>query len=280
MREVAIIGAGDLGGALAHILARRSAARLVRLIDAAGRVAEGKALDIAQAAPVEAFATELAGGVDWSTAAGADVIVLADRFAGGEWIGDEAVQLVAQLSRSAPRAILLCAGASQRELVDRAVRDWKIPRARLFGSAPEALAGGARALAALAVDASPRDVALSVLGLPPDHTVIPWQDATLAGFALTRLLDEPSRRALAARVGALWPPGPYALASAAAIAIDAAAGRTRRIVSVFVAPDTSAGVQTRTGALPVRLGAAGIVEVIVPSLSAVERIALENAMQV
>src|SRR5207247_9651253 len=108
--------------------------------------------------------------------------------------------------------LLLGAGASQRDAIDVGVRELRVPRARLFGSAPEALAAGARALVALAVNGSPRDVALSVLGVPPAQTVIPWQDATLAGFALTRLVDEPGPRRLAARVRALWPPGPYPLA--------------------------------------------------------------------
>jgi hypothetical protein len=59
------------------------------------------------------------------------------------------------------------------------------------------------------------------------------------------------------------------------------AGRSRRIASCFVAPDESApgsSVHTRTAALPVRLGSAGIVDVIVPTLSAGERVALDNAM--
>jgi len=74
--------------------------------------------------------------------------------------------------------------------------------------------------------------------------------------------------------------GPYALATAAAIVIDAVAERTRRLTSCFVAPDVSSGVQARTAALPVRLGRAGIVEVVMPSLSVAERIALENALAV
>jgi malate dehydrogenase len=278
MHEVAIVGAGELGGALAHVLARRDAARTIRLIDDKGRVAEGKALDIAQAAPVEGFATQLSGSTDWATGAGAPVIVVADQFGRGEWSGDEGLQLVGQLARSAPGAVILCAGASQRELVDRGVRELRISRTRLLGSAPEALAGGARALVALAANGSPRDVALSVLGIPPAHTVIPWEDATLGGFALTRLVDEPSRRRIASRIAALWPPGPYALATAAALAIEAIGGRTRRLVSCFVAPDTSAGLRTRAAAMPARLGPAGIVDVVTPSLSVVERVALENAV--
>src|SRR5262249_7529604 len=161
----------------------------------------------------------LSGSTDWATAAGARVIAVADRAGGSEWSGDEGLQLIRQLARSAPAAILLCAGASQRELIDLGVRELRGARTRLFGSAPEALAGGAGALVALAANGSPRDVSLSVLGLPPTHTVIPWEDATLGGFALTRLLDGPTRRRLSARVPALWPPGPYALATAAALVI-------------------------------------------------------------
>jgi malate dehydrogenase len=280
MQEVAIIGAGELGGALAHVLARRDLVRSIRLIDEKGRVAEGKALDIAQAAPVEGFATRLSGATDVSTGAGASVIVIADRAGAGEWQGEEALQLVQRLARSSPGAVLLCAGAAQRELIDAGVRELRVARTRLFGSAPEALAAGARALVALAANGSPRDVALSVLGVPPAHTVIPWEDATLAGFALTRLVDEPSRRRLAARVAALWPPGPYALATAATMVIEAMAGRSRRIASCFVAPDMSAGRRARTGALPVRLGPAGIADVVAPSLSVVERVALDNAMMI
>src|SRR5262249_27567453 len=116
-----------------------------------------------------------------------------------------------------------------------------------------------------------------VRGVPRPHPVIRWEDGPLGGLALTRLLNEPARRRIAARIAALWPPGPYALATAAALVIDAVAGRTRRLASCFVAPDTSAGVRSRTAAMPVRLGPAGIVDVVTPSLSVVERVALENA---
>ena len=284
MHEVAILGAGELGGAIAHLLARHDLVRSVRLIDETGRVAAGKALDISQAAPVEGFATELSGSDDVSMAAGAAVVILADRYdraAPGEWQGDDGLLLLKRLAQTAGGAVVVAAGASQRDLVDRGVRELRFDRARLFGSAPEALAGAARALVALAVNGSPRDVAVSVLGVPPAHTVIPWADATLAGFALTRVIDEPSRRRLNARVEALWPPGPYALAAAAVTVVEAMAGRSRRIASCFVAPDASssgATFHTRTAALQVRLGSAGIADVIAPTLSAGERVALDNAM--
>jgi malate dehydrogenase len=278
MQEVAIIGAGELGGAIAHALARSNLVKTIRLIDETGTIAAGKALDIAQAAPVEGFATRLSGATDVSYAASASVVVVADRTRGGEWQGGNGLTLLKQLSRTASSAAIVCAGPSQRELVELGVRELKFSRTRLFGSAPESLAAAARAMAALAVEGSPRDVALSVLGVPPTHTVIAWSDATVAGLALGRLLDEPSRHRLEARVKALWPTGPYGLAAAATSVVEAMAGRSRRLVSCFVAPDVSTGSHTRTGALPVRLGPAGIVEVVVPSLSAVEQIALDNAL--
>ncbi len=278
MHEVAIIGAGELGGATAHALARSNLVRTITLIDETRRVAAGKALDIAQAAPVEGFATQLSGARDVSVAAGASIVILADRIVGGEWQGEDGLVLLRRLSQTAAGAVILCAGASARELIDRGVRELHMRRSRLFGSAPEALAGAARALVALSVNGSPRDVALSVLGVPPAHAVIAWTDATVAGSALTRVLDEPSRRRLSARVTALWPPGPYALAAAATVIVEAMAGRSRRVTSCFVAPDVSTGTHTRTGAMPVRLGPAGIVEVVLPSLSAVEQVALDNAM--
>ena len=277
MREVAILGAGELGGATAHVLARRDVVRSIRLVDEAGSIAAGKALDIAQAAPIESFSTQMSGTADIASAAGASVILLADRSGAGEWIGDEGAQLLKRLATLAPRAVLLCAGASAREMIDRAVRELRVERTRVFGSAPEALASGARALSALAANGSPRDVALSLVGNPPGQTVLLWEHATVGGIALTSLLAEPERQRLARRIAAVWPPGPYALASAAAAAIDAMSGRTRRTLTCFVGPDLSMGERTRTVALPVRLGAAGIERVMLPELGPRERLALEDA---
>ena len=278
MRDVAIIGAGELGGALAHILARRHAAAEIRLIDETGRVAAGKALDITQAAPIEGFAAQLSGSTDVSTAAGASVLVIADRFGGSEWQGEDGLLLLKQILNVGAGAIIVCAGASQRELIERGVRELHVERRRLFGSAPEGLAGAVRAMVALETNGSARDVALAVLGVPPSQIVLAWEDATIGGFAMTRVLDEPSRRRINARVTALWPPGPYALASAAATVVEALVGRSRRRATCFVAPDDSAGRRTRTAALPVRLGPEGIVDLVLPSLSVKERVSLDNAM--
>src|SRR5213593_1255089 len=131
MREVAIIGAGELGGTIAHQLSRRDLVRTITLIDGGGRAAAGKALDIAQAAPVEGFATQIAGGTDLSRAAGASVIVIADRLAGGEWQGEEALTLLNRLKAIARHTVVLCAGATHRALVETGARELNIHRDRL-----------------------------------------------------------------------------------------------------------------------------------------------------
>src|SRR5438309_355710 len=140
MRQVAIVGAGELGGATAHLLARRDIARSIVIVDERDRVAAGKALDIAQAAPVEGFATQLSSSSDVSTAAGADVIVVADRVQGGEWQGEDCFAIVKRLAASAPSAVIVLAGASSRDTLERSVVEGKVAARRLIGTAPEALA--------------------------------------------------------------------------------------------------------------------------------------------
>ena len=276
MREVAILGAGEIGGATAHVLARSNVARTVRLVDEKGPIAAGKALDIAQAGPIEGFATQMIGSTDVASAAGASVIVIADRMSGG----DEGAQLLRRLAQMAPRAVLMCAGADAQEMIDRAVGELKVARTRTIGTAPEAFASAARALCALATSGSPKEVALSVVGNPPAQTVLLWEHATVGGIALTSLLAEPDRRRLADRIAKSWPPGPYALATAAVAAIEAIAGRSRRAITCYVGPDLTMGARTRTAALPVRLGAGGIERVMLPELSARERVELARAMEV
>lgn len=278
MREVAIVGAGELGGVTAHALARRNAAGLIRLIDDAGRVAEGKALDISQAAGSEGFNAIVVGSTDLSTAAGAGIIVLADRADGAEWSVEQALTLVRRLHAWAPRALLLCAGASHLELIERSVRELHVPRSRIIGSGAEAYASAATAIVALELDVSPRDIALAILGIPPRQIVIAWEHASVSGFALTARLTEPVRRQLTMKIRALWPVGPHTLAAAACKVVEALSGQSRRPLTCFVAPDDASGLRSRAGALPVRLGPDGLVEVVMPELNTAERVALENAL--
>src|SRR3954462_14004560 len=177
MATVAIIGAGPLGGALAHALAARGRIAEVRLIDPEGRVAEGKALDIAQSGPVERFNTRLTSGTTFAAAAGADAIVLADLLAGGEIAGESGLAVLRQVTRLDTGAPLLFAGAQQRELMGHAIGELRVASRRLIGSAPLALESAVTALAAALADISPKDLSIGVAGVPPRDAVIGWDAA-------------------------------------------------------------------------------------------------------
>jgi len=278
MRELAIIGAGELGGALAYRLAARDLAATIRLIDETPRVAEGKALDIAQAAPLGSFAASVSGSSDLDAASGAAIVVIADRLRGGEWTGDEGMAALRRVCQVAPGAIIVCAGAAQRDIVERGARELKIDPRRIVGSAPEALVGAARAIVALESNRSTRDVALMIAGNPPGTIVLSWEDASIGGVSAVRVLDETARRRIAARLPALWPPGPYALAAASSKVVGAIAERSRQVACCYVAADDRFGSRARTAALPVRFDDRGVAEVMVPPLNAHDRVALENAI--
>src|SRR5688500_13130412 len=101
MSTVAIVGAGELGGAVAQAVASRGRVGRVMMIDAAAGAAAGKALDILQSGAVAGFGTALAATDDLTSVTGADVCVIADRFgqagseaSASEWQGDEGLTML------------------------------------------------------------------------------------------------------------------------------------------------------------------------------------------
>lgn len=274
MAFVAIVGAGALGGALAHTLAARDRVREVRLIDTEERIAAGKALDIRQASPVDNFTTAVVPAGALAAAAGAAAIVIADAAGGqGEHSGEAGLAMLRQLAAIEDRAPIVCAGGTQRELIARAVGELHIAPSRLVGSAPYALESAVRALAGLAIDASGVEIALRIVGVPPHAAVVAWEEASAFGQPLAAHMGAHEIARLNARLPGLWPPAPYALASAAARVVEAIARGSRRRFSCFVAIPRQ-GV----AAMPVELGEDGVRRVLEPALTRQERTRLENAI--
>jgi malate/lactate dehydrogenase len=130
-----------------------------------------------------------------------------------------------------------------------------------------------RALAAVVLDASAVDICVNVVGVPPRDAVVTWQEGTVSGQPLPAVMPAHDIASLSARVPSLWPPGPYALASAAARVAEAACVGSRRQYSCFV--EIGRG---RIASMPVELRRGGIERVVEPSLTAQERTAFENAI--
>lgn len=259
MSELAILGAGDLGGALAHRAASRARFRRIWLIDPEVNVAAGKALDILQACPIENVTTQVAGA-SIAQAAAADVLVVADRFGAParEWEDAEGLAVLVEAAAVASRAAIVCAGARQRALVERAVREGGIPRYRVLGSAPEALAAAARVALALTLDCSALDARLSVAGVLPEQPVVLWSAATGGAMSLGTQLTPSDRARVAGMLPFLWPPAPYALASAACRVAESVAASAHAEYMVWAYLEGEFGVPGAVAAVPARLSARGV----------------------
>lgn len=280
MSTVVILGAGEIGGALARQLAATDLVSRIVLVDDLGSVAAGKALDVAQSGPVDRYHTLLTGTNDLAAVVGAAVLVVADRAGqpGGEW-QDEAglamLKRVAGLNQVAP---LLCAGAAQGGLIERGVNEAGIARVRLFGTAGEALRSAVTAITALEAQASPSDISLTVLGRPPQQVIVPWDQGAIGGRSIPQVLSAAQLARLDARAARLWPPGPYALASAAARIIRTALTRGPRLHMAMVAVTRDEGTPGRWAIMPVLLQPAGIKSIVTPSLSSRDRVRYETSM--
>ena len=279
MSFVAIIGSGALGGAVAHAIARRDRIGEVRLIDAEGSIARGKALDILQSSPIDGFSTRTTAADTLDAASGAAAVVIADSATdSAELEGEGGLAMLRRVVAIEPRAPFVCAGASQRELIRRAVAERYIGRDRILGSAPLALESALRALAAIPSDGSGAEVHLRVLGAPPAAAVVAWDAASDNGQPIAAHVPPHVIAGLDARIPSLWPPGPYALGAACARIAEALVHGSRRSFTSYVVLDEGAlrGVPV---AMPVRLREGGIARVLEPILTRQERTRLENAIE-
>lgn len=280
MSFVAIIGAGQIGGAAAHALAMGDRVGRLLLVDAASSVARGKALDVHQSGPIARFHTHLEGTDDLSRVTGCHVCVIADRASGegAEWRGDEGLAMMSRILGYLGSAPIVFAGASQAELISQTALEAHVARRRLIGSAPQAFVSSVVAMVAMEARCSPREVMLAVLGTPPSGFVVPWTEASIGGYPLHAVLSQVALSRVQARVAHLWPPGPYALGAAAALVIEALLSSSRQSFNVLMQLDGEFGVRHRACAVSARLGAGGIAEMRAPELTTRERVQLQSAL--
>lgn len=286
MSLVAIIGAGDLGAACAQSLAARDRAGRILFVDEAVKAAAGKALDIQQSGAVDGFHTQLSATDDMSQAMTASVCIVADRLGppSREWTGEDALALIRRLASYVGEAPVVFAGV-HTEVMANAAREIGIDRRRLIGSSPEAHASAVRSIVAIEAGCSPSEVMLAVLGAASPSTalraggfVIPWSDASIAGYPLERTLTAAQVARIEARAAKLWPPGPFTLGLAAARVAEGIISSARTRFSVLTLLGGEFGARNRIGALPVLLNRRGIASVREPALNTRERVLVETAL--
>lgn len=256
MSTIVVLGAGPVGAAIAHQLVRDDAVRRVVLVDRAAAVAQGLALDIRQAGPVHGATAAAEGTSDLSAVMGAVAVVVADRHGDGEWQGDDALSLLTSVRAMNPRALLVCAGAAQAELIERMVHERDADARWLAGSAPEAARSAAAGLIALEASSGPGDVSVAMVGRPPRALFPAWDGASIGGSRAADVLPAPAVARLERQLTAIAP-GPLTLAAAAARVVRHRVRRTPGWVCAFLVP-ADRGPTTRGIAVPASIGADGV----------------------
>lgn len=277
------MGAGAVGGEVAQQLGARRLGVPVVLVDARRGVAEGKALDLRQSAPVDGSASDVSGTDDVTVLRDAALIVMADEATARthETPADATVLPRLQLiARQASRGAVLVATPDADLVIARAVAECGLTASRLAGSAPEALRGALRALIAQEARCRPDDVAAAILGRAPDTIIVPWEGCSIGGRCATEVLTPPAIRRIEQRLPGLWPPGPHSLGRAAAQVATGIWRDQGDMLCVQVAL-VREGTGQRSGPsaiLPARLGRRGVDEVLPVTLTGRDRTRLDSVV--
>jgi malate dehydrogenase len=274
MSTVVILGAGELGATLARRLAGRQLARRIVLVDADEGKARGKALDILQSGPVDAFDTGVEGAADAAAFDEPAILVVADSPELGEGPG-AADRLGPMVAKMKPRLVVVAIARPAAAV--EAVLGTGFAADRVAGSAPVAVAAGIQRRLAAALDVEVTAVSLALLGLPPDVIVVPHASASVGGVPVEQLRPSAVRQAVQDASGRT--PGPVALAAAAVRVIEALLAPRLSVLPVLARGDAAFGLGRATLALPRRLGAGRVGPTLEITLEPYERVALQNAAE-
>jgi malate dehydrogenase len=195
-RKIALIGAGMIGGTLAHLAAMRELGDIV-LFDIAEGVPEGKALDIAQAGPVDDFDATLKGSSDYADIAGADVCIVTAGVARKPGMSRDdllginlkVMKAVGEgIQKHAPHSFVICI-TNPLDAMVWALREFsRLPHNRVVGMAGVLDSARFRHFLAEEFKVSVEDVTAFVLGGHGDTMVPIVQYSTVAGIPIPDLI--------------------------------------------------------------------------------------------
>jgi malate dehydrogenase len=195
-KKIALVGAGMIGGTLAHLAAMKEMGDIV-LFDIAEGMPSGKALDLAQAGPVEGYDAKLRGTSDYADIAGADVVIVTagvPRKAGMSrddllGINLKVMQAVgAGIKAHAPDAFVICI-TNPLDAMVWALREYSgLPHNMVVGMAGVLDSARFRHFLADEFDVSVEDVTAFVLGGHGDTMVPVIEYSTVAGIPVPDLI--------------------------------------------------------------------------------------------
>jgi malate dehydrogenase len=195
-KKIALIGAGMIGGTLAHLAAIREMGDIV-LVDVAEGIPQGKALDLAQAGPVEGYDAMLTGTNDYADIAGADVCIVTAGVARKPGMSrDDLLGINLKVMKAvgegikthAPDSFVICV-TNPLDAMVWALREFSgLPHQRVVGMAGVLDSARFRHFLAEEFKVSVEDVTAFVLGGHGDTMVPIVQYSTVAGIPIPDLI--------------------------------------------------------------------------------------------
>ena len=287
-KKIALIGAGNIGGTLAHLAAQKELGDVV-LFDIMEGVPQGKALDLSQCGPVEGFDVKLTGTNDYKDIAGADVIIVTagvprkpgmsrDDLLG---INLKVMKAVGEgIKTNAPGAFVICI-TNPLDAMVWALREFSgLPHNKVVGMAGVLDSARFSTFLAQEFGVSVRDVSSFVLGGHGDTMVpvaaystvkgIPVPDLIKMGRTTQERIDAIVKRTAngGGEIVALLGTGSafYAPAASAIAMAESYLGDQKRVLPCAAHLTGQYGINDLYVGVPVVIGAGGVEQVIEISL--------------
>ena len=292
--KVTVVGAGNVGGTTAQRLAERNYADVV-LVDIVEGLPQGKALDILESGPILGYDSDVIGANDYEVTAGSDVVVITSGSPRKPGMSRDDLlktnqnivgSVTEEVVKHSPETILVVVANPLDAMCHVAMETSGFPRERVIGMAGILDTARYRTFIAQELEVSVRDVFALVLGGHGD-TMVPLPSmATVGGVAITELLPEDRVEAIVQRtrqggaeiVGLLKSGSAFYAPSAAVLEmIDAILLDQKRVLPCATYLQGEYGIEDLFVGVPVKLGAAGLEEVVELDLQQSELVELQTS---
>jgi len=286
--KITVIGAGNVGATCANVIAEKELANEVVLLDIKEGIAEGKSLDMWQTAPINYFDTRPLGYTnDYSKTAGSSVVVITSGLPRKPGMSrDDLIATNAGIVRSvtekvieySPNAIIIVVSNPLDVMTYVAYLTAKVDPSRVFGMAGILDTARYRAFLADALQVSPKDIQAMLLGGHGDTMVPLPRYTTVSGIPVTELIDEESLNAIIERtkkgggelVNLMGTSAWYAPGAAAAQMVESIVRDQKRVFPCCAWLQGEYGLKDIYLGVPVKLGKAGIEQIIELKLNEAE----------
>ena len=290
-KKIALVGAGMIGGTLAHLCALKGLAD-VALLDVVEGLPQGKALDLAAAGPVEGWDVEVKGSNDYTDLRGADVCIVTAGVARkpgmsrDDLIGINAkiIKTVAEaIKQHAPNAFVIVVSNPLDAMVTLMKRLTGFPKARVVGMAGVLDSARYRRFLAWELGVSVTSVQALVLGGHGDDMVPIRSHTTVNGIPVASLVSAERLDAIEKRVrqaGAevinLLKTGSayYSPASSALLMAEAYLHDRKVVLPAAAYLEGEYGLRDLYVGVPVQIGASGVEKILQIALTDAEKEAL------